>query len=361
MKLNHLSEIELMDIDTEAPLNMDIAPTMFSGANNGYTNLPYRIGYLLWILRGANLLKPLQYYGNYMDECTDDGETLRGAYGPRMRFWIGADALQEAINANQDIDMEKIENMEAIVKPKGIDQLNAVYEDLKYGIKQSVIQLFDPSLDFDETNYVPDLHRVSFLVNNGHLDIILDYLTVQVNTTLVNDAWVMEIIQTIMASLLSLVPGQAYVNIGRAQKNEFSEMYTNTMMENNEDICTMDEDERFYKSTTPEELWEQNGYLMELETHIRMQINESSFTNQEVSVSQMAHDLEEKFLSKIDNILLNNLGRSLLMCALIKHADTVHIYNEYISGQYKLLDAVFQVEFRNYAMYMDVHNELTYE
>ncbi len=361
MNLNHLSEVELMDINEGVPLNMSIPPSMFSGANNGYTNFPFRVEYLLWILRGANLLKPLQYYGAYMNECTDDGETLRGAYGPRMRFWIGADALQEAINANQDIDMEKPENQEAIVKPKGIDQLNAVYEDLKFGMKQSLIQVFDPAIDFEETNYVPDLHRVSFLVNDNKLDIIMDYLTVQVNTTLVNDMWVMEIIQMILASFLSLEPGTVYVNVGRAQLNKFAEMYTKDMVESNEWVFDGEDPEDFCTPVSPEKFWEQNNTLMELDKHIRMQITATSFNNKEVSVSQMANDLVVKFVNKIDNKLLNNLGRSLLMCAVIKNADTVYIYKEFIKEHYKLLDNIFRTEFRNYAFHINVSDELDYE
>jgi len=362
MRLTHLSEVELMEINHGSPMMMEVDPSMFSGVNNGYTNFPFRIEYLLWTLRGANLLKPLQYYGSFMNEFTDDGETLRGAYGPRMRFWIGADALQEAINANQSIDMDDVKNQEAITKPKGIDQLNAVYEDLKFGMTESVMQIFDPALDFDETNNVPDLHRVSFLVNDGNLDIILDYLTVQVNTTLVNDMWVMEAIQFILSAFLSLTPGTIRVNVGRPYKNKFAEMYTPAMAESNDAVFDGSlKDERFHETITPEKFWEQNNFLMELDKHIRMQITHTSFTNEDISVSQMALDLEAKFLSKIDNLLLNNLGRSLLMCAIINNVDNMHIYKDYIKGQYVQLDNIFQTEFRNYAIYLDVHNDLSYE
>ena len=121
--------------------------------NNGSGDLAFRIGYLIWTLNGSNMLQSLGFHGGCMGGYTDDGETLRGAYGPRLRYWIGADALQEAIKINQDIDKP-----EDYIKPTGVDQIESTYNDLNSGLPASSMSIFDPALDYESTRHVPDLH-----------------------------------------------------------------------------------------------------------------------------------------------------------------------------------------------------------
>lgn len=355
MKLKHVGMMSAENIVENKPMNIEIEPNLFIGANNGYTSFPFRVVYLLWILKGANMLAPLQYYGRFFDEFTDDGESLRGAYGPRLRYWVGPDALQEAIKNNQDIDMDsgEMEDGADIVKPKGIDQLNAVYEDFRFGLTESVMQIFDPALDFDETNNVPDLHRISFLKNGDKLDMILDYLTVDVNTTLINEYYAFEMIQYFISMFLSLGLGKTYVNVGRAMYNKFANNYTEQM----KDYTDVQSKFSFQFHPTPEDFWNQFAKLINFEKHLRMQINNGTFRNDEISISELSHILIEKLLDSIDIKILSDLGRCLLICAIIKHTDNISIYKGLIMEEYEKLDDYLKAEIYNYS----IHTNTTFE
>lgn len=357
MKINHIGMLNKEAVENGRPINLEIAPRLFNGANNGYTSFPFRVAYLLWTLKGANLLEPLQYYGRFFDEYTDDGESLRGAYGPRLRYWVGPDALQEAIKKNQDIDMDSDDMavLGSIARPVGVDQLNAVYEDLHFGMTESVMQIFDPAIDFEETNNVPDLHRISFLVNDGKIDMIMDYLNVEVNTMLINDLYVFEMIKYLMASFLTADVGNTYINIGRPQYNQLSNLYTEHMHDCTDESAFVG-DYRFNKS--PEDFWQEFAILLNFEKHLRMQINNKTFTNEEISVSELSHILIEKLLDTITIKILSDLGRSLFICAIIKHTDNIKLYKELILEEFKKLDNICQCEVYNYAIHTNTKYKL---
>lgn len=355
MKLRHVGMMSEENIVENKPMNIEIEPNPFIGVNNGYTSFPFRVVYLLWVLKGANLLEPLQYYGRFFDEYTDDGETLRGAYGPRLRYWVGPDALQEAIKKNQDIDMQSddFDEQSDIVKPVGVDQFNAVFEDFNFGMTEAVMQIFDPALDFDETNNIPDLHRVSFVKNGNKLEMILDYLTVQVNTTLINDYSVFQMIQYFMSMFLSLEVGNTYVNIGRAQYNKFANSYSEQM----KDYTDVENTFEYNFNGKPEDFWQQFAILLNFEKHLRMQINNGTFRNDDISVSELSHILIEKLLDSIDIKILSDLGRSLLICAIIKHTDNIKIYKGLVSDEYEKLSDYLKAEIYNYS----IHTNTTFD
>jgi thymidylate synthase len=47
------------------------------------------LGELSWYLSGSNSLAHMQYYIDRYDEFSDDGETIHGAYGPRLKNMHG--------------------------------------------------------------------------------------------------------------------------------------------------------------------------------------------------------------------------------------------------------------------------------
>lgn len=321
--------------------------SLFCGINNSSTTFFFRLGYAVWVLKGANLLKPLSYYGKMMDGLTDDTETLRGAYGPRIRRWVGPDALQEAINKNQNIDDE-----EDYVKPAGIDQLEAVYKDIFSGMSESVMQIFDPALDFAETNYVPDLHRVSFLVNsNGQkhsLDMIMDYLAVDETGHLHSDIFVFELIKAIYCSFLHLNCGETSINIGR----KISSCVGSRVAIDYSEIC-----DKEYKlvSTEPEEFWHEFDMFLDFEKHMRMQINDKSFINSEVSIVELVELLRNKYLNQFKNMILADMGNAMLVCAILKYSDNINKYQEEIGEIFNNIGlGVFMVEILNYAKSLNI-------
>jgi len=288
------------------------------GIHNAATTFFFRLGYAIWILKGANLLKPLSYYGKMMDNLTDDMETLRGAYGPRMRRWVGPDALQEAINENQNIDKE-----EEFVKPIGIDQVEAVYKDIKSGMTESVIQIFDPSLDFEETNYVPDLHRLSLVINDKKLDMVMDYLAIEEGGHMVNDLFFVELLKAIYCGFLGIATGKTYIHIARTIKG-FEEQRA-VLVGAIEDAGTF---------TSPEDFWAEFDMFLDFEKHMRMQVNEKTFPNSEISVPAQINSLKKRYLDTFKNRLLTDMGLCLLVCAILKYGDNVSNYDECIKELY---------------------------
>ncbi|OCH58394.1 thymidylate synthase [Aliivibrio fischeri] len=58
----------------------------------------FAIAEAAWIIGGQNSLKQLNYYLKSYDDFSDDGVSLNGAYGFRLRKHFGCDQLQIAIN-----------------------------------------------------------------------------------------------------------------------------------------------------------------------------------------------------------------------------------------------------------------------
>lgn len=300
-------------------------PYFHSCVENQYTDFLFRMGYLIWILKGANLLKPLQWYANYMDTYSDDYETLRGAYGPRLRRWVGPDALQEAINKNQNIDDE-----ENYVKPSGVDQLEAVYLDLKTGMQLATMQLFDPALDFDDTNYVPDLHSVFFAVRDGgEVDMILNYGSIGLTGHIINDIWAMEMIRCIICNFAGKPVGGTNVVIASLEE------VRNVSADNCSfyDSCSREETmfpDGYFGGNVPEVFWEMFHSFIEFEKHLRMQVNERSFHNQEICVTELTDLLREYLFDNVDVDFLRDIGICMLICAIVKYCDKVELYGGYL-------------------------------
>lgn len=55
-----------------------------------------------WILSGSQLLKPLSFITSVFNNFSDDGETLHGAYGHRLREINGIDLIEDAIKVLQN-------------------------------------------------------------------------------------------------------------------------------------------------------------------------------------------------------------------------------------------------------------------
>ena len=62
-------------------------------------NLPFALAETIWILSGSNELAMLQYYNSNYKTFSNDGQTLHGAYGFRLRHASGyIDQLEEVID-----------------------------------------------------------------------------------------------------------------------------------------------------------------------------------------------------------------------------------------------------------------------
>jgi thymidylate synthase len=131
----------------------------------------------MWVLAGRNDLDFLSLYLPRAIDFSDDGETWRGAYGPRLRDWNGVDQLSEVLRILRS-------------EPHS---------------RQGVMTLFDPDRDFVASRDIPCNNWLHFLVRDGRLEMFV--------TIRSNDAWwgfsgintfEWSILQTLMAHWLGV-------------------------------------------------------------------------------------------------------------------------------------------------------------
>ncbi|MCA4158017.1 thymidylate synthase [Priestia megaterium] len=85
----------------------DLGPAYFEVTNKDLLRLPilekralnpfFALTEFSWMISGSNDLGPLNYFVRDFNEFSDDGSTLNGAYGYRLRNLHGVDQLEKAI------------------------------------------------------------------------------------------------------------------------------------------------------------------------------------------------------------------------------------------------------------------------
>jgi hypothetical protein len=281
--------------------------------NSKFTNLGFRLAYFLWNLKGSNMLGSLNYYSKHVNDLTDDNMTLRGAYGPRMRFWIGADQLQEAINTNS-----KIDDPEDFVKPKGVDQLQKCFEDLENGMETSSCVIFDPSLDFEDSKNIPDLISITFKRVCDRLDMIANFGTICLNKDFVNDYFFLSLLHICMCSLMNK-NGFIYFCIANPKFSEDKiEFYEYNYKHN--DLLPQD----FLIGA----FWDNIFKLYDFEKHLRCAIYKESVHSEQVDLIGHCDMLLRKFIEPIEDAFWQDFGKTILICSLLKYGDSN--YKNYI-------------------------------
>ena len=111
------------------------------------------LGELLWILAGSNRLDFIQHYLQDYGQFSDDGETIFGAYGPRLFGKRPNDQISRVI---------------ALLKAK-------------QDSRQAVVQLFDRTDTLEPHLDVPCTCTLQFLVRDGRLHMLTSMRS--------NDAW----------------------------------------------------------------------------------------------------------------------------------------------------------------------------
>ena len=113
---------------------------LLAGRNN---NIFASIAESMWVLNGRDDLDYLSAYLPRAPEFSDDGQTWRAAYGPRLRNWNGIDQLAEIL-AILSTDLAS---------------------------RRAVAVIFDPDRDFVESKDVPCNNWLHFLARDGRLDL----------------------------------------------------------------------------------------------------------------------------------------------------------------------------------------------
>lgn len=111
-------------------------------------SLPAQIAETMWLLAGRNDVEWLSHYLPRAKDFSDDGETWRGGYGPRIRKWeMGTPDLMP------------------------VDQLAHVVQLLKEdpSTRRAVIQIYNPAIDAAPGKDIPCNNWVHLLPRDGKL------------------------------------------------------------------------------------------------------------------------------------------------------------------------------------------------
>lgn len=120
---------------------------------NRKASLPAQLAETLWILAGRNDVGWLSKYLPRAVDFSDDGETWRGGYGPRLRDYRGVDQLAHVV----DLLREDSET------------------------RRAVINIYDPEIDSEDGKDIPCNNMLYFSIRDEKLDVSV--------TARSNDIW----------------------------------------------------------------------------------------------------------------------------------------------------------------------------
>ncbi len=317
-------------------LNLAKAVTVHDGhmclpITNDHTNVAFRIATWIHIINGSNDLEFLSRYSQHIVAASDNMEQLRGAFGPRMRNHVGAHQLQEMINLNSDITGEEVTEEEKVdeniidyddngdpvyapptyVKPEGIDQMRAVYDDLKHGMSDTAIIIRDPGVDFEESDDIPDLIAVSFngkVINRFDAEEVTTLKATALYGTGNNYNFLTEI------WALSLMTQMYKAHLGYTH-SRFSVHCYDWNEENDEHNFKLPSDCIPVCGEDHAQFWEDFDHLQRFAKHIQFHLNITTFDNPDVSNEWCINTLNSFFIEKIESPFLQDMAYSLAIWA----------------------------------------------
>ncbi len=163
---------------------------------NRKANVFAQIAETMWVLAGRNDIEWLDAYLPRAKDYSDDGETWRGGYGPRIRDWQAID--EHGINPHTDQLAHVVDLLRA-------DPLS----------RRAVIGIYNPHTDTQPGKDIPCNDFLQFQSRNGAL-----HLTVTVRSNDIMWGWSginafeWSTLQEIVAHLLGIAVGTLTFNIG---------------------------------------------------------------------------------------------------------------------------------------------------
>ena len=135
---------------------------------NERKNNPFATLYeTLWVLSGSRNIEHLKFFLPRAPEYSDDGETWRAGYGPRLRFYTGASEINASDGARRTVT---------------VDQIMNVYHCLKDDptTRRAVMTIWDPVKEgtIKETRDRPCNNWIQFMIRDNKLNC---YVTVRSN------------------------------------------------------------------------------------------------------------------------------------------------------------------------------------
>lgn len=161
-------------------------------------NIFAQIAESMWVLSGRNDIEWLSAYLPRAADYSDDGETWRGGYGPRIRKWGGYPHQ----NNDGRIGFDQLEH---VIKTLRMDPLS----------RRAIIGIYDPSTDVPAGKDVPCNDMLQFQVRDDELHVTA---TIRSNDLMWGwsgiNAFEWSMLQEIVASLLGVAVGTLTFNIG---------------------------------------------------------------------------------------------------------------------------------------------------
>lgn len=144
-------------------------------------NIFASIAETIWLLAGRGDLAFLTHYLPRAEEFSDDGNTWRAAYGPRLRNWYGIDQIQQSLVLLQ--------------------------QDL--ASRRAVMSIFDPASDFKESKDIPCNNWIHWLVRDDalHMNVAIRSNDIMWGFSGIN-AFEWSILQELMAYWLGVAVGR---------------------------------------------------------------------------------------------------------------------------------------------------------
>jgi thymidylate synthase len=145
----------------------------------------------IWIMSGQDSVDMIGHYNSRMKDFSDDGVSLHGAYGPRLRHWN----LQHG-------DVDQLQNCMARLKA-----------DLY--TRQAVMVILDPAIDFTvKTKDVPCNDLLHFMYRDGKLDLMTYVRSNDLFLGFPYDVQHWCLLQEMFASVLNVPLGNYYHIVG---------------------------------------------------------------------------------------------------------------------------------------------------
>jgi thymidylate synthase len=147
------------------------------------------LGELCWYLSGSKSLEHMMYYIPRYSDSSDDGETVHGAYGPRL--------------LNMHGKYNQLENVIKLIQRKATS-------------RRAVIQLLDAS-DIDESRDFKDIPcttTIQLLVRNKKLEMMVHMRSNDIYLGLSHDIFCFTMIQEIIANRLNIEVGSYKHSVG---------------------------------------------------------------------------------------------------------------------------------------------------
>jgi thymidylate synthase len=150
-------------------------------------SLTFMIAECIWILSGHNDLEMISKYAPAWKNFSDDGETLHGAYGVRLRNWHGLD---------------QIANIESYLRKLPLT-------------RQAVLTIFDPRLDLvQSTKDIPCNTTLQFFIRDQKLSLVVYVRSQDMILGLPYDMFHWTILQEYLACRLGVKLGDYITHYG---------------------------------------------------------------------------------------------------------------------------------------------------